>query len=231
MALARRRAAVTATGICGAGLLRVSLSTKAGSPQFYLLTMGVAGTWAAGALGSGSLRLDRIQGRAKSLRLDRIQGRAKAQRHPVVIPVLTGAGAFGLFYCAARLARYIPPLDRAIGSVLRYMDEGSTRLVLLTACANGVAEELFFRGALWSVVGESYPVVKTTLAYTAATAATGNPALVIGGTATSVLFGLQRRASGGILAPTLTHLTWSLLMLCYLPPVFRTPRRPQACRN
>jgi membrane protease YdiL (CAAX protease family) len=216
MALARRRAAVTAAGICGAGLLRVSLSAKPGSPRFYLLTMGVAGIWAAGALGSGSLRLDQIQ------------GRANAQRHPVVIPVLTGAGAFGLCYGAARLARHIPPLDRAIGSVLRYKDEGSTRLVLLIACANGVAEELYFRGALWSVVGESCPVVKTTLAYAAATAATGNPALVIGGTATSVLFGLQRRASGGILGPTLTHLTWSLLMLCYLPPLFRTPRRPEA---
>jgi len=35
------------------------------------------------------------------------------------------------------------------------------------------------------------------------------------------LFGLQRRASGGIQAPVLTHLTWSTLMLRYLPPLFR----------
>ena len=143
------------------------------------------------------------------------------------MPVLTGAGAFGLFYGAARLARHIPPLNRAIGSVLDYADDGSTALVLLTACANGVAEELFFRGALWSVVEESHPVVKTTLAYAATTAATRNPALVLAGTATSVLFGLQRRTSGGILAPALTHLTWSLLMLRYLPPLFQTPGRPR----
>jgi hypothetical protein len=44
------------------------------------------------------------------------------------------------------------------------------------------------------------------------TAATRNPALVLGGTMISVLFGLQRRASGGILAPVLTHVTWSVLM-------------------
>src|ERR1019366_6632742 len=123
---ARRRRVVTATGIGGAGLLGISLSTKAGSPQFYLLTMGLAGTWAAGALGSGPLPLNRTQ------------GQDGAQRCPVVMPVLTGAGAFGLFYGAARLARHIPPLNRAIGSVLRYADDGSTRLVLLTACANAV---------------------------------------------------------------------------------------------
>jgi hypothetical protein len=146
------------------------------------------------------------------------------------MPVVTGAGAFGLFYGAARLARHVPPLNRAIGSVLRYADGGSTPLVLLTACANAVAEELFFRGALWSVVEESHPAAKTTLAYAATTAATRNPALVLAGTATSVLFGLQRRTSGGILAPALTHLTWSLLMLRYLPPLFPTPRPAQITR-
>jgi hypothetical protein len=211
----RRRRAVTATGIGGAGLLGISLSTKAGSPQFYLLTMGLAGTWAAGALACGPLPLGKAQ------------GQDGAQRRPVVMPVLTGVGAFGLFYAAARLARHIPPLNRAIGSVLHYADDGSTRLVLLTACANAVAEELFFRGALWSLVQDSHPIVKTTLAYAATTAATRNPALVLAGTATSVLFGLQRRTSGGILAPVLTHLTWSLLMLRYLPPLFQTPRRAE----
>ena len=216
---ARRRRVVTATGIGGAGLLGISLSTKPGSPQFYVLTMGVAGTWVAGALSSGPLHLGSIQ------------GRENAKHRPVVTPVLTGLGAFGLFYGAARLARHIPLLDRAIGGVLRYVDEGSMRLVLLTACTNGVAEEMFFRGALWPVVEESHPVVKTTLAYAAMTAATRNPALVLGGTVMSVLFGLQRRASGGILAPVLTHVTWSVLMLCYLPPLFRTPQRPKAAHN
>ena len=181
--------------------------------------MGLAGTWAAGALGSGPLPLNITKDRDGTW------------RRPVIMPVLTGAGAFGLFYGAAQLARHIPPLNRAIGSVLHYADDGSTPLVLATASANAVAEELFFRGALWSLVAESHPVVKTTLAYTATTAATRNPALVLAGTATSVLFGLQRRTSGGILAPALSHLTWSLLMLRYLPPLFPAPRRPEITRD
>jgi len=217
-ARARRRRVVTATGIGGAGLLGISLSTKAGSPQFYLLTMSLAGTWATGALSSGPLPLGTAQ------------GQDGAQRRPVVMPVLTGAGAFGLFYGAARLARHIPPLNRAIGSVLHYADVGSTPLVLLTAGANALAEELFFRGALWSLVKDSHPLATTTLAYAATTTTTRNPALVLAGTATSVLFGLQRRTSGGVLAPALTHLTWSLLMLRYLPPLFPTPRPAEITR-
>ena len=150
----------------------------------------------------------------------------------VVMPVLTGAGAFGLFYGAARLARHVPVLNQAVAAVLRYAEEGPAPLVLLTASANAVAEELFFRGALWSLTEQAHPLATTTLAYTATTAATRNPALTLAGTATSVLFGLHRRASGGVLAPVITHLTWSLLMLHYLPPLFETSPaaqdRPQA---
>ena len=117
---------------------------------------------------------------------------------------------------------------------MRYAEEGPAHLVLLTASANAVAEELFFRGALWSLTEQTHPLATTTLAYTATTAVTRNPALTIAGAATSVLFGLHRRASGGVLAPVLTHLTWSLLMLHYLPPLFETSPaaqdRPQASR-
>jgi len=206
---ARRGWVLAGAGAGGAGLLGISLSTRPGSPQFYTLTMGLAGTWAAGAAGSGFLS----------------PGQPDRQRHAgrVVAPVLTGVAAFGLFYGAARLARHIPPLNRAVSGVLHYADGGSAPLVMLTAGTNAVAEELFFRGALWSAVQDSHPMATTTIAYTAATAATGNPALVLAGAVTSVFFGLLRRASGGVLAPSLAHVTWSLLMLHYLPPLFRTP--------
>jgi uncharacterized protein len=203
-----------ATGIGGAGLLGVSLSSSPGSRRFYLLTAGLAGTWAVGALGSGALPFGRPEGQRQE------------RGHALAVPVLTGTGAFGLCYGAARIARQIPALDRAIRGALRYEHHGSTPLVLLIASANAVAEELYFRGALWALMADSHPVVTTTLAYAAATATTRNPALMLAGTATSVLFGLQRRTSGSTLAPALSHLTWSLLMLRYLPPVFRAPGEP-----
>jgi hypothetical protein len=32
---------------------------------------------------------------------------------------------------------------------------------------------------------------------------------------------MQRRASGGLQASLITHMTWSTLMVRYLPPLFR----------
>ena len=97
------------------------------------------------------------------------------------------------------------------------------RRVAAIAAGSGVAEELFFRGALWS---GPRPLRTTTLAHAASTAATGNPALVLAGLITSAIFGWQRAATGGVLAPALTHVTWSVLMLRYLPPLFRDADRP-----
>ena len=52
-----------------------------------------------------------------------------------------------------------PPLSRAIGASVTCttQTDGSAPLVLLTACANAVAEEMFFRGALWWSVVEGVP--------------------------------------------------------------------------
>ena len=145
-------------------------------------------------------------------------------RRPVLVPVATGAAAFGGFYAAARVARRIPPLERWVGSVLQYADEGRTSLVVGTALSNAVAEELFFRGALYAAF-EERPVVWTTSVYVVATLPTRNPALVLAAGAMGTLWGMQRRATSGLQAPVITHLTWSALMLRYMPPLFRERRR------
>jgi CAAX protease family protein len=200
---------LAAAGLGAAALLRSSFAAKAGSARFYLLTTGLAGTWTCGALGAES-----IPWRGDGWR----PGPAGAARALIVVPVVTGAATFAVFYGAARAARRHRTLRRAIASVLRYADAGSTPLVVLIASGSAVAEELFFRGALWT---GPRPLRATTLAYGASTAATGNPALVLAGLITSVIFGWQRAATGGVLAPAVTHVTWSLLMLRYLPPLFR----------
>ena len=202
-----------AAGLWAAALLRSSFAAKAGSARFYLLTTCLAGTWMVGALGAGSVPWCGDGWRIRP---------ASAARTLVIVPVLTGAATFAVFHGAARVARRHRTLRRAIASVLRYAEAGSTPLVVLIASGSAVAEELFFRGALWS---GPRPLRTTTLAYTASTAATGNPVLVLAGLITSVIFGWQRDATGGVLAPAITHVTWSVLMLRYLPPLFRDADR------
>jgi membrane protease YdiL (CAAX protease family) len=84
---------------------------------------------------------------------------------------------------------------------------------------NGVAEELFFRGALYAAIPR-HPVLVSTLAYTIATLATGNVMLGFAAILLGLVVGLERRASGGVLAPVLTHVTWSTSMLFLLPLIF-----------
>ncbi|HET6154686.1 MAG TPA: CPBP family intramembrane glutamic endopeptidase [Marmoricola sp.] len=200
----RRRQVVSGTGVVGTALLGRSLSTPPGSPEFYASTATVAALWAGGGLLSGPLR------------------RGSSLRRPVLTPLATGVGAFGVFYGAALVARRIPVLAEAISHVLNFADEGEDRLVLGTTLANGVGEEVFFRGALYDALGEHHPVAVSTALYTASTAATRNPALVLAASVMGTLFGLQRRESGGIQAPLITHLTWSTLMVRFLPPLFRS---------
>ena len=86
---------------------------------------------------------------------------------------------------------------------------------------NGVAEEVFFRGG--ALRGDRPPAAGADLhrrSTPAATFATGNPMLVFAALTLGLVLALQRRASGGILAPIITHVTWSMLMLYLLPPLF-----------
>jgi hypothetical protein len=207
-AFRRRRRVTAGVSVAGAGLLGVSLSQKPDSRSFYALTLGVAGTWLAGGLASGPLHLGWVQTPEATL------------RRPLLTPVIAGVGAFGLFYAAALGVRRVPPLDAAVSRILRYAQQGDPALVLTTTLANGIAEEVFFRGALYAAVGVDGPVLTSSAVYSLATVATRNPALVLASVPMGVLFALQRRASGGIQAPIISHVTWSVLMLRFLPPLF-----------
>ncbi|SCX58797.1 hypothetical protein SAMN03159343_3839 [Klenkia marina] len=207
-AFRRRRRVTAAVAVTGAGLLGVSLSQKPDSKEFYALTMAVAGTWVAGGVASGPLHRGWMRSSRETL------------HRPVITPVVTGAGVFGLFYGAALVSKRIPVLNAAVTRILRYAHQGNPALVTMTTLTNGVAEEVFFRGALYAAAGTGNPVLKSTAVYGLATTSTRNPALVLASVAMGLLFGWQRKITGGIQAPVLTHLTWSALMLRYLPPLF-----------
>jgi uncharacterized protein len=212
--LRRRRRVVAVTAVTGASLLGVSLSTAPGSPRFYRLTTATAATWVAGSLLAGPLHLGRSFGRGDRL------------RRPALVPALLGVASFAGFYGCALVCRRIGPLNRMLTSILAYAHRGSDGPVLATTLLNGVAEEVFFRGALYAAVSGSTPAVVSTGTYVLATTATRNPMLVAASAVMGALFAAQRHATGGIQASTITHLVWSALMLRFLPPLFPPPPRP-----
>lgn len=204
----RRRAVVLATLVVGATLLGFSLSVRAGDPAFYWLTAALAATWFLGGVASGPLHLGRIRFRTEL-------------RRPLVTPIVLGLAAAAVFVVGALIIREIGPLRALTDDVLEHARRGSLLLVLAVTVLNAIAEEIFFRGALFAAVGQYRPVAVSTGIYTLTTFATANPMLVLAAAALGTLLGLQRRASGGILAPVLTHVTWSGAMLFALPPLFQ----------
>ena len=203
----RRRIVVGVTLAVGATLLGLSFATEPGDAAFYPLTFGLAAVWIIGSLVSGPLYLGHIVFRDK-------------RRRPIITPVLVGLLLAGVFVVGGLVIRHIPPLAGMTEDVLGYARVGSFALVAVITLVNGIAEELFFRGALFAAIGIKHPVLISTILYALATVAGGNPVLVFAAAVLGAVTGLQRRAAGGVLAPILTHLTWSLTMLLVLPVIF-----------
>jgi membrane protease YdiL (CAAX protease family) len=135
----------------------------------------------------------------------------------LVLGLLAGA----VFLVGALIVRQIPPLHDFVQNVLDHARYGSLPLITIVTLLNGIAEEVFFRGGLFAAIGRKQPVLISTVIYAAATVATRNPMLVFAAVTLGLVLALQRRASGGILAPIITHVTWSAIMLFALPPLFR----------
>ncbi|MFB9314316.1 CPBP family intramembrane glutamic endopeptidase [Nocardioides plantarum] len=205
-ALRRRRIVTGAFVVLGAIVLGTLLRLEQGSTAFVVMSLVLAGVWTVGAFASGPIYLGRITVKDMEVR-------------PIVQPLLIGAALAGVFVLGALVVREIGPLADQIRNVLGFASEGYLPVLVVVTAVNGVAEELFFRGAAYAAISK-YPVAWTTVAYTIATAATGNVMLAFAAILLGVITGLQRRASGGILAPILTHCTWSLTMLLALPAIF-----------
>ncbi|MFC7495392.1 MULTISPECIES: type II CAAX prenyl endopeptidase Rce1 family protein [unclassified Nocardioides] len=173
------------------------MHTDPGSAWFYPAALALAATWAVGAVAAGPVR--------------------RGDPSPVR-PVLIGLGLVAVFIAGALVVREVALLDDQVGAVTAYAHRGSGPLVVLVAVVTGVAEELFFRGALYDAVPR--PVLGTTVVYTVATLATGNAMLVFAAAVLGLVTAWERRRSGGVVAPAVVHVTWSVGMLVALPALF-----------
>lgn len=203
----RRRIIVVVVLVIGAALLGYSMTREPGDAAFYWLTLALAAVWAVGARVSGPLHLGRVRFRAQ-------------MKRPLITGTLIGFGLGGAFVVGGLVAREIPPVRDYIVQVLEFANYGPLILVTFITLINGVAEELFFRGALYSALGGFRPVLISTIVYAIAVSAAGNPMLGFAGLILGYVCAYERRMTGGVLAPMLTHFCWGLVMVLALPPIF-----------
>src|ERR1700722_1184596 len=174
-----------------------------------VLVLGVASLGLAlGAFISGPLHLGGARWRGRNQR-------------PVVSGTVIGLLLGGVFVVGGLIAREIPVVAELITRLLHYTDQGSWRLTMAVALLAAVGEELFYRGALYTALGRHHPLLISTVIYAIATLASSrNPMLAFAAIILGTVCALERRATGGVLAPILTHFVWTLVVLLGLPPLF-----------
>jgi CAAX protease family protein len=204
----RRRIVVVLVLVIGGALLGYSLTRRPGDGSFFWLTLALAAVWALGAFASGPLHLGSVRFRGRNQR-------------PVITGTVVGLVLGGMFLVGGLVAREIPGVREFVTRVLEFANYGPLALVAFITVINGLAEELFFRGALYTALGKVYPAVVSTGIYVVAIlASTGNPMLGVAALIVGAVCAWERRATGGVLAPMLTHFFWGLVMVLALPPVF-----------
>ncbi|MCV7431005.1 CPBP family intramembrane glutamic endopeptidase [Mycolicibacterium bacteremicum] len=204
----RRKFVVGAVLLVGAALLGYSLSRPPGDDTFIWLTLALAGVWAIGAYLSGPLHMGRVDFRGR-------------MRRPVITGTAIGLGLSAVFVVGGLVAREIPGVNDYIRQVLEYSKSGPLYLIVFITVINGLAEEMFFRGSLYTALLRHRPVLTSTVLYVIATAATtGNPMLGVAAIILGTVCAVLRRATGGVLAPMLVHFFWGLVMVLALPPMF-----------
>jgi uncharacterized protein len=206
-ALRRRQVVTTCFAVVGAVVLAGSLRLAPGDGRFYPATLALAAVWTVGAFASGPLHLGRTP-----------RGTGAGAR-PLVMPAVWALLLALLFVVGGLVVRQVPWLDHQVHLVVEHATRGTTAALLLVTAVNGVAEELFFRGALYAA-SPRHPVAVTVVAYALATLASGNVMLAFAAVILGVVVGLERRASGGVQAPVITHVVWSMAMLLVLPRLF-----------
>lgn len=202
----RRRVVCIVALLGGAWLLHASLSLRSGDPLFYMATGALGLWWLIGGRSSGPV----VPGHARTRS-------GVGTSFGIVQSLVWGLALLVLFLAGAVMVSRIPVLSMPVQQLLDHARRGSLPLVAVLTAFNGLGEEYFFRGALFQVVPKRHRILVSTLAYGMVTAFSGIPLLVLAALMLGALTALQRRATGGFLAPTVTHLTWSLGMLFLLP--------------
>ena len=144
-------------------------------------------------------------------------------RAAALFAVLAGVSLWPLAY-ELEVALIAPNRLQTIVDLVKPLKEELDRtpfgikLFALALCP-AICEELFFRGALYAAVPPVHQIWLTTVLYALATALTGNVMLGFAAAVLGFVTALERRTTGGVLAPMITHVTWSMVMLHVLPHI------------
>lgn len=217
--LRKARLGVVVALVVGSALLASALRFRRGSVEFYVTTLAVGAVWIGGFVAVRATFAGRPAPTRSRADPGRVAPREVSPRVACLGGAAIGAVMFGVFVGGAEVGRRFSFLADPIDAILRKADAGPVVAVLAVALVNGVAEELFFRGALVDVTGtrQRRSYVLAVVVYVVVTSVSGNTALTVAAVVMGVVFAVERWWTGGVATPIATHLVWSTLMILAFP--------------
>lgn len=206
--LVQRRWVSAVTLAVGSFMMAWTIRINPGDPALYAATLALGTTWVVGALLSGKLYLGSGHTRG---------GEKKSRA--ILQSLILGVLLIAVFLAGGAVIAIIPALRDPLIGLLSHAQLGILPVVITLLCLNAVAEELFFRGGLYAATGGQHAVLITTFVYALSSVPTGIPMLVLGSAVLGAVLGFQRRITGGVLGPIITHITWLAGMLLLMPGV------------
>lgn len=198
------RIAVIGTALIGIVATGWVLRLPAGDARFFPAT-GILGLiWFGGALLGFRLGAERIPGPMPKVRA-------------LALGIGCGLGLLLVFVLGALVVSRVPMLRDPVLALIAHAGQGYLPLAITATAVNAVAEECFFRGALFQSFGGRAAVLGSTAVYTIPAAASGIALLALAAVLLGLLTAVLRRFTGGITAPASAHVVWSLGMLLLLP--------------
>lgn len=207
-ALVQRRWISSVTLAVGSFMLAWTLRLSPGDPAHYAATLALATTWIVGGLLSG-----KIYAGSSRTRVGTQDGRGILQA------LIIGLLLLAVLVAVAALIAPFPALRDPLVGLLDRASYGLMPVVVGLTVLNCIGEEIFFRGALYAAVGGRQALLVTTLVYAVITIPTGQPLMVLAAAFLGFVTGLLRRVTGGVVAPIVVHLIWSMGVLFVLPLV------------
>lgn len=190
----------------GAILLGASMRITETDWRFAGLTVALAATWAAGGWW--------VERAIAPLRRS-----SPMDRSMLPITAWWTLAVAAAFFVGGLIAARLPLLGPQVAALTERAVNGPLLLVLLLAAITGVAEELFFRGALFSLLPSGRAVIGSTLIYAIVTAASANLGLIAAAVVLGLAAAMVRRKTGSVGPAIGVHLGWTLVMIGVFPLV------------
>lgn len=127
-------------------------------------------------------------------------------------------GLVALFLLGALIVRQIPQLEFLVTAVLEQGNRAGVAVTLALVVLGGIAEEVFFRGAVRAVIPVA-PVLWGTVVYTVVMSVSWNVMLAFAAVLLGLLTGWLRERYHGVLVPAVAHVLWTASMFLLLPVV------------